>query len=472
MPDDSIRPLIYARTTSPAPTFEPRDTMDSMDLAGGDVRRKAKISWVLALSYVFDWVILVAFGVIGYILGDITPNMRPFSLDDRNIAFPYTEHETVPVWLAMVIAVLGPIVIITIVCLVLVPGSTVPPGTPKSLIWKRKLWELHMGFLGLALSCIAAWFVTNAMKNLFGKPRPDLLDRCEPDLENLSKYIIGGLKNLKTATTAGQLVSPDICKNPDKDKLDDGFRSYPSGHSSSASAGLIYLSLFIASKFAITIPFLAPAGHADASAFAAFPSRTRLPSIKVSGPDIYEMSTRTTGAPTPSTFGSTTTDAKGLSRPNQTVSAVRRKAAAPPLYLLCAAVIPFAASVYIAGSRWWDFRHHAFDILFGYTIGVITSIFAFRYYHLPISSGAGWAWGPRSHDKAFWAGVGSFSYATDHLRGQYRSGDEEEGALNAGMPFGSGSGLHAAGPDMAARKKPGQDERDVTSYFGAGGNQV
>lgn len=87
MPDDSIRPLIYARTTSPAPTFEPRDTMDSMDLAGGNVRRKGKISWVLALSYVFDWVILVAFGVIGYILGDITPNMRPFSLDDRNIAY-------------------------------------------------------------------------------------------------------------------------------------------------------------------------------------------------------------------------------------------------------------------------------------------------------------------------------------------------------------------------------------------------
>jgi hypothetical protein len=36
---------------------------------------------------VFDWVVLIAFGVIGYILGDITPNKRPFSLDDRNIAY-------------------------------------------------------------------------------------------------------------------------------------------------------------------------------------------------------------------------------------------------------------------------------------------------------------------------------------------------------------------------------------------------
>lgn len=117
------------------------------------------------------------------------------------------------------------------------PGSTVPAGTPKSLIWKRKLWELHTGLLGLALSVVAAWFITNGMKNLFGKPRPDLLSRCQPDLANLSDYIIGGVKGLKTATTAGQLVSPKICKNPDKYQLEDGFRSYPSGHSSSAAAG-------------------------------------------------------------------------------------------------------------------------------------------------------------------------------------------------------------------------------------------
>jgi membrane-associated phospholipid phosphatase len=90
----------------------------------------------------------------------------------------------------------------------------------------------------MALSVVAAWFITNAMKNLFGKPRPDLLDRCEPDLDNLAKYIIGGLKGLPTATTAGQLVDPSICKQADKHKLDDGFRSYPSGHSSSSAAGM------------------------------------------------------------------------------------------------------------------------------------------------------------------------------------------------------------------------------------------
>lgn len=157
---------------------------------------------------------------------------------------------------------------------------------------------------------------------------------------------------------------------------------------------------------------------------------------------------------------------------NRKIAAVRRQAAAPPLYLLLVAIIPFFASVYIAGSRWWDFRHHAFDILFGYLIGLVGAIFAFRYYHLPISRGAGWAWGPRSHDKAFWAGVGSYSYATSRTRGTYRSGDEEE-ALGAPIePYGRGSGMSSVAP-VAPRKggSQGMDARDEdTSYTGASGN--
>jgi hypothetical protein len=102
-----------------------------------------------------------------------------------------------------------------------VPGSTVPKGTPKSMIWKRKLWELHVGWLGLALGLISAWFITNGMKNLFGKPRPDLLARCQPDLENIAKYVVGGLVG---QTNSGQLVSAAICQNTDADILDDGFR--------------------------------------------------------------------------------------------------------------------------------------------------------------------------------------------------------------------------------------------------------
>ena len=135
-------------------------------------------------------------------------------------SFPFTVHETVPAYVLVLVSIVAPIVIIAVVSLIFVPGSTVPKGTPTSLVLKRKLWELHVGGLGLGLSLSLAWFITNGMKNLFGKPRPDLIDRCQPDIANLSQYVVGGI----SGTEMGVLVSSAICKSTDKSRLDDGFR--------------------------------------------------------------------------------------------------------------------------------------------------------------------------------------------------------------------------------------------------------
>jgi hypothetical protein len=72
---------------------------------------------------------------------------------------------------------------------------------------------------------------------------------------------------------------------------------------------------------------------------------------------------------------------------NDAIIAARNQAAAPPIYLLVFVVIPF-----------------------GYFLGTVSAIVAFRFYHLPLSQGAGWSWGPRSRDRSFWAGVGVGSY--------------------------------------------------------------
>ncbi|GAW20219.1 hypothetical protein ANO14919_097160 [Xylariales sp. No.14919] len=399
--------------------------------------RSRKISSLVIASYAFDWLIMVVVGLIGYFLGNVTPNKRPFSLLDNNIAFPVTEHETVTSALLLTFNSGVPIVIILIVALIFVPGRTVPEGTPSSLIWKRKLWELHMGWLGLALSLISAWIITQGMKNLFGKPRPDLLSRCMPDVANVAKHIVGFsnplLGNTTGSTYNGQLVSASICTNPDKDFLDDGFRSYPSGHSSSAAAGLIYLSLFLASKFAITFPFVPQETIArDSSAITAFPSRLNRhngTAASLSVNTAYEGSRSNSGLDDDASSPLDPTVTKQIGVHNRTVAAVRRQAAAPPVYLLLGAVLPFFLSVFIASSRWFDFRHHGFDILFGFIIGTICAFFSFRYYHMPIRAGGGWAWGPRSRDKAFWAGLGSWSYASDKRHWLRADSEDEMGHL-------------------------------------------
>ncbi|TGJ80001.1 hypothetical protein E0Z10_g8763 [Xylaria hypoxylon] len=425
--------------------------------------RSKKISILVVLSYAFDWLTMVVVGLVGYFLGHVTPNKRPFSLLDNNIAFPVTEHETVTSALLLTFNAGVPIVIILVVALVFVPGRTVPKGTPSSLIWKRKLWELHMGWLGLALSLISAWIITQGMKNLFGKPRPDLLSRCMPDVANVAKHIVGFSNPLLGNTTGssynGQLVSASICTNPDKAFLDDGFRSYPSGHSSSAAAGLIYLSFFLASKFAITFPFVPQETIArDSSAVTAFPSRLNRhdgTAASLSTNTAYEgMRSRSISAAdddASSPLDPAVTKQIGIH--NTTVAAVRRQAAAPPVYLLLLAVLPFFLAVFIASSRWFDFRHHGFDILFGFVIGTITAYFAFRYYHMPIRAGGGWAWGPRSPAKAFWAGLGSWSFASDKHHWLRPDSEDEIGHLRmTGQDIELG-GLRQRGPSPSM--KPG-----------------
>lgn len=394
----------------------------------------------LFISYALDWILCLAFGFIALGLGYVAPNKRPFSLTDPNISFPYTEHEACPPWLLVVLNAGVPVVGIFLVCLVFVPGATVPRDTPKALVWKRKLWELHVGLLGLALSLVVAWFFTQGTKNWFGKPRPDLLARCQPDIDNASDHAIGGFVG-EAAT--GRLYSASICQQTDSHILDDGFRSYPSGHSSSASAGLVYLSLFLASKFAVNIPFVASGDSMTNSlSRAAFPSR-----MPRGNDDSHPSSTNDQEAqwndrfPTPSpTAGKA---AYSNAKQNQHIGSIRRQAAAPPIYLLSIAFAPFCCSIWIAASRWYDFRHHGFDILFGYLMGVATAYYAFRLYHMPMRDGAGWAWGPRSDARAFWAGVGRLGYAGDRRNIGDVANKRNDGVSAAGPardyhPSGSG----------------------------------
>lgn len=44
--------------------------------------------------------------------------------------------------------------------------------------WGDRLWELNCGILGLFLAQGTAFVITGSLKNLIGKPRPDLLARC------------------------------------------------------------------------------------------------------------------------------------------------------------------------------------------------------------------------------------------------------------------------------------------------------
>lgn len=86
----------------------------------------------------------------------------------------------------------------------------------------------------MALTC----FVTDVIKNAVGRPRPDLIERCKP----------------AAGTPHDQLVSIDVCTETDHHTLHDGWRSFPSGHSSFAFSGLGFLALFFSGQLHVFRP--------------------------------------------------------------------------------------------------------------------------------------------------------------------------------------------------------------------------
>jgi diacylglycerol diphosphate phosphatase / phosphatidate phosphatase len=81
-------------------------------------------------------------------------------------------------------------------------------------------------------------FVTNSIKNAVGRPRPDLIARCRP----------------REGTPERGLVTHEVCTETDHHILQDGWRSFPSGHSSFGFAGLGYLALFFCGQLHVFRP--------------------------------------------------------------------------------------------------------------------------------------------------------------------------------------------------------------------------
>ncbi|OCK81969.1 PAP2-domain-containing protein [Lepidopterella palustris CBS 459.81] len=204
---------------------------------------KKKLPTKVVLSYIVDYVIIIVLIIGFYALDAVEPFHQHFALANYTLHYPYAVHERVPILWAVVIAVVCPAIIIAIYTLVIdglfshqrpVASSGRRRRLSGTYRLKDRLWELNCGILGLLLATAAAFTITGALKNAIGKPRPDLLARCLPPPGSVDPPF--------------GLSDHSICTQKDNAILKDGFRSFPSGHSSSSFAGLFYLSLYLSAK--------------------------------------------------------------------------------------------------------------------------------------------------------------------------------------------------------------------------------
>ena len=151
-----------------------------------------------------------------------------------------------------------------------------------------------------------------------------------------------------------------------------------------AFAGLGYLALWLCAKLGVAIPYLTPQTPVQSSGSGSF-----LPIARQRGP-------------------------------------LRTVAAAPPTYLIVFPLTSIGGAIYISSSRYSDFMHHGFDVFTSAILGLITAWLGFRWYHMPIRQGGGWAWAPRSPKRAFGKSMGKVTYGQDSASA---AKDPEAGAI-------------------------------------------
>jgi membrane-associated phospholipid phosphatase len=106
----------------------------------------------------------------------------------------------------------------------------------------RSFWDINNAILGLLYSLITATVFQVMLKCLIGGLRPHFLAVCDPDVPPFGQQAGTGWTQI--------MYNRSICRG-DKDKIDDSLESFPSGHSTAAFAGFIFLFLYLNAKLKV-----------------------------------------------------------------------------------------------------------------------------------------------------------------------------------------------------------------------------
>jgi len=181
-----------------------------------------------------DIITMAAMGAIGlgvYMAKPAPSRSFTVTFMDGEIVFPQFGYplrdEIVPIWAAALLASLVPIAIFLLM-----------------QIRIRSFWDVNNAVIGLLYSLITAAVFQVFLKWLIGGLRPHFLAVCKPDISLATHQGYNGKGYMQLYYTR------EICTG-DEDQINDALESFPSGHTTAAFAGFIYLSLYINAKLKV-----------------------------------------------------------------------------------------------------------------------------------------------------------------------------------------------------------------------------
>lgn len=233
-----------------------------------------------------DWVVIAIIFIIASTMGSwLLPRTHPFPLpsylfpsSSSNTSSPVsgiqtmppnpTGGSTVPYSIVLIVSLAIPLLLIFLLTTFL--SRTPHHADIKPATYRLKLRLANTYILGLLLSLSLTLFATDLLKNVIGKQRPDFWGRCGgvvQDVELVNKYTIPDY-GFSVDGSGTRMVTWEVCKNYYNDvkrpantssgvkyvsrgALQEGWRSFPSGHASMAFAGLGYLALFLGYAFGV-----------------------------------------------------------------------------------------------------------------------------------------------------------------------------------------------------------------------------
>ncbi|KAF4312870.1 Phosphatidic acid phosphatase type 2/haloperoxidase [Botryosphaeria dothidea] len=180
-----------------------------------------------------DILTMVCMGAIGLGVYEAKPapsRSFPVYFENGEIVYPEfaypLRHEIVPIWAAALLAALVPIAVFLIM-----------------QIRIRSFWDVNNATIGLLYSLISAAVFQVFLKWLIGGLRPHFLDVCKPAVPLTGVNSGNGLR--------GVMYDRTICTG-DPDQIDDSLESFPSGHTTAAFGGFVYLSIYLNAKLKLT----------------------------------------------------------------------------------------------------------------------------------------------------------------------------------------------------------------------------